>query len=124
MSEITTILIVEDEIFNMMYIKEVLSAFDVNIIEAYNGKDAVNFCLENKTIKLVLMDIKMPVMDGLEATKLIKSKNASLPVIAVSAFALQSDIESALSIGCDAYIEKPIKRKLLLSEVTKYLFEK
>ena len=124
MPKIDTILIVEDEIFNMMYIREVLSAFDINIIEAYNGKDAVNYCCENENIKLVLMDIKMPIMDGLEATKIIKGKNPSIPVIAISAFALQSDIDNAMSIGCDAYIEKPIKRKLLLSEVTKYLFEK
>ena len=108
-----TILVAEDEEYNMMYICELFSTTNFKIIEANNGKKALELALNHPEIQLVLMDIKMPVMDGNEAMKEIKKIRPSLPIIALSAFAMESDKSKAMSLGFDAYLTKPLDRKLL-----------
>ena len=71
-------------------------------------------------ISLVLMDLKMPVMDGFEATKEIKLFRPDLPVIAITAYALSGDENRALEAGCDDYIAKPFEREILLYKLKKY----
>ncbi len=115
-----TILVAEDEEYNMMYIAELFSSTNFKIIEADNGKKAVELVQNHPEIQLVLMDIKMPVMDGNEAMKEIKKLRPSLPVIALSAFAMESDKERALSLGFNAYLTKPLDRKLLFGLIEKY----
>lgn len=115
-----TILVAEDEEYNMMYINELFSSTNFKIIEANNGKKALELALHHPEIQLVLMDIKMPVMDGNEAMKEIKKVRPSLPVIALSAFAMESDKTNALALGFNAYLTKPLNRKLLFGLIEKF----
>ncbi len=115
-----TILVAEDEEYNMMYISELFSMSNFKIIEATNGKKAIELIQKHPEIQLVLMDIKMPVMDGNEAMKEIKKFRPELPIIALSAFAMESDRVKALALGFDAYLTKPLDRKLLFQLIEKF----
>ena len=115
-----TILVAEDEIYNMLYINELFSKTSYKIIEATNGKIAVEIALSNDDIDLVLMDIKMPIMNGKDAMKEIKNVKPNLPIIALSAFAMESDKESALATGFDSYLSKPIDKKLLFEKIVEF----
>jgi len=115
-----TILVAEDEEYNMMYITELFSSTNFKIIEANNGKKALELAQSNPDIQLVLMDIKMPVMDGNQAMKELKKLRPSLPVIALSAFAMESDKVRAMGLGFDAYLTKPLDRKLLFQLIEKF----
>ena len=75
---------------------------------------------KNPAINIILMDIKMPIMDGFEAMQLIKVKNPDIPIIAVTAFAMMEDKEKALRAGFDNYISKPIKKDILMKILTEY----
>ena len=89
---------------------------------ACNGKEAVDMA-QKGGFDLVLMDIKMPVMDGLEATKLIKEHCPGLPVIALTANAFESDRQLAMDAGCVDFLTKPISSQLCLSTIAKYIGE-
>lgn len=116
----TSILVAEDEVYNLMYINELFSKSNYKIIEASNGLEAVEIAKSNPEISLVLMDIKMPVMNGKDAMNEIKKIKPDLPVIALSAFAMESDKEIALENGFDSYLSKPIDRKLLFALIEQY----
>ncbi len=116
-----TMLIAEDEDSNYMLLKEILSGSGFNIIRALNGIEAVNICKSEPKIDIVLMDIKMPGMDGYEATELIKEINPDLPIIAQSAYVTEADKTKALSSGCSDFISKPINKKLLLSKISEQI---
>ncbi|MBN1949748.1 MAG: PAS domain S-box protein [Bacteroidales bacterium] len=120
-SKSTTLLLAEDDESSYLYIKEVFRDFNTSIIHVENGKLAIDEVRNNRNIDLVLMDIKMPVMDGLEATQEIKKIRPGLPVIAQTAFASLNDNHRALEAGCDDCITKPIHRKLLLEIINRYL---
>jgi CheY-like chemotaxis protein len=116
-----TILIVEDEINSHTLIKEFLSGTNVRLLRAWDGREAVEFVKKRKDISLVLMDIKMPVMDGYEATRLIKKIRPKLPVIAQTAFAGNHDKTQALEAGFDNYISKPILKDSFVELIANYL---
>ncbi|NVO09163.1 MAG: response regulator [Bacteroidales bacterium] len=121
-SDITkTILIAEDEDSNFMLLEEMLSGLNINIIRAINGIEAVNTCKLNNRIDLILMDIKMPIMDGYEATKQIKKFKPNLPIIAQTAYSTEVDKNMALSNGCNDFVSKPIKKILLISKIKEHL---
>jgi len=115
-----TILIAEDEEFNFLYLREILGPTKAVILRAMDGEMAVQICLSS-SVDLVLMDIKMPRMNGLDATKNIRSFNLRIPVIAQTAFALIEDSEKCFAAGCTDYLTKPISSESLLSMVDKYL---
>jgi CheY-like chemotaxis protein len=115
-----TILIAEDEEFNFLYLREILASTKATIIRAMDGEMAVNIC-QNKSVDVVLMDIKMPKMNGLEATKSIRSFNLHIPVIAQTAYAFVEDSEKCLNAGCSGYLTKPINKKVLLGLLDTYL---
>jgi len=115
-----TILIAEDEEYNMLYINELFSNMKIKIIEAENGKIAVEMAEKHPEIDLVFMDIKMPIMNGFEAMTAIKKNHPKLPIIALSAFAMESDKENALKKGFNDYLSKPIDRKKLFEFIEKY----
>lgn len=115
-----TILVAEDEEYNMLYINELFSKTNYEIVEAGNGLQAVELAKSNPEIKLVLMDIKMPVMNGIDAMMAIKKELPSLPVIALSAFAMESDKENALEKGFDSYLSKPIDKNFLFKLIQEY----
>ncbi|MFO7998812.1 MAG: PAS domain S-box protein [Bacteroidales bacterium] len=116
-----TILVAEDEENNFELTKVILSMHDVEILHAWNGRQAVDMCRENQEIDLVLMDIKMPIMNGYEATSEIKKTRPQLPVVALTAYALPGDREKALNAGCDDYMSKPVSLKEFLTIVKKHL---
>jgi hypothetical protein len=116
-----TVLIAEDEENNYRLIVELLSPLNLKFIHAVNGHEAVEICRSDSSIDLVLMDIKMPIMDGYEASAIIKKLKPSLPVVAQTAFAFESDREKVFQAGCDDYLSKPIKKELLIEMVKKYL---
>lgn len=117
-----TVLIAEDEDTNFMLLGIFLSGMKINILRATNGLEAVSICDSNPNVDLVLMDIKMPEMDGYEATRRIKQFRPDLPIIAQTAFTADSDKEKAIACGCLDYISKPIDKKLLISKIEKILF--
>ncbi len=120
-SSAKTILVAEDEESNFALVNAILKPHGFNIIRAKNGREAVDMCLSNPDIALVLMDIKMPVTDGFEATKEILKKRSGLPVIAQTAYAHPSDRARALETGFMDYLAKPFDQKQLLDVVVKYL---
>lgn len=123
-SKLYTILIAEDEEVNFLYIEQVLkleSTFNYTLIHAKNGKEALEFCLHNNEIDLVLMDIKMSLMNGHEATKEIKLIYPNLPIIAQTAYSTGYDRQLALQSGCDNFISKPINKERLFELLYDYL---
>ncbi len=109
------ILLVEDDYINMMYTKNVIKEnFLATIYEATNGKEAIEFVQTNHEIDIILMDLKMPVMDGYTATQTIKALRNDIPIIAVSAYSLPDDKEKAFKAGCDEYVTKPVDINILL----------
>jgi PAS domain S-box-containing protein len=104
-----TILIAEDEQSNFDFLKILLTRLNIRVLWAKDGLEAVNLCKTDPSINLVLMDIKMPLLNGYEATKMIKSLRPELPVIAQTAYAMISDKLEADKAGCDGYLSKPIK---------------
>jgi PAS domain S-box-containing protein len=116
-----TILVAEDEENNYRLMVELLSPLKAEIIHAVNGKEAVEICESGKEIDLVLMDIKMPVMDGYTAIAEIKKILPDLNIIALTAYAFESDREKAVTCGCSEYLSKPVGRSILIKTVSKYL---
>lgn len=114
-----TILVVEDESSNYKYLEALLSN-RVKLLWANNGVDAIKMCLD-MPIDLVLMDIKMPKMNGFEATKQIKISKPEIPVIAVTAYAMEADKNESIQAGCDNYISKPYKMEELFSLINTYI---
>jgi signal transduction histidine kinase len=118
---IRPILVVEDDKVSFMLIKEFLSPLNIEIHHVTDGRDAINFVKKNPEVRLVLMDIKLPFMDGYAATKAIRQINPNLPIIAQTAYAMLGDREKAIASGCVDYIEKPVDSKRLLELVSTYL---
>lgn len=115
------ILVAEDEDSSYRVIDKIFNEHEISILRAVNGKEAVDIVSSNMNIHLVLMDIKMPVMNGIQATKEIKQIRPELPVIATSAFAMPGDKQVFKDAGCEDYIPKPVKADLLISIIKKYL---
>lgn len=115
-----SILIAEDDEFNFFYINFMLKHEFIDILRAENGEEAVEICRTHPEIDVVLMDLKMPIMDGFEATHEIKSFRTNLPVIAVTAYSGTEDRKKAMMAGCDEFITKPVKKELLISTLVKF----
>lgn len=113
------VLVADDIDINYKLIEEILSPTKAKIIWAKDGQEAVDFCLNNDDIDLVLMDIKMPVMNGYEATQKIKEHKKQVKIIGQTAYAHDNDRQKCLNAGFDNYIAKPIKIETLLSTINK-----
>ena len=114
------ILIAEDEESNFLYISEILEESNLEIFRAINGQEAIEIYKENKKISLILMDIKMPVLDGYNATHKIREFDSDIPIIAQTAFAMSDERLKALEAGCTDYIAKPFRKNEVLSMIRKY----
>jgi two-component system cell cycle response regulator DivK len=116
------ILVVEDQEDNRQIIRDLLSALDYEMAEAENGVEALAAIAKQKP-DLILMDIQMPIMDGYEATRRIKADPAtkSIPIIAVTSYALSGDEQKARDAGCDDYVPKPYSPRQLLAKIRQYL---
>lgn len=114
------ILITEDEDAVDYYFSVILKNIGREILHTKNGLEAIEVCRNNKDIDLVLMDIKMPEMNGYEATREIRKFDKDIIIIAQTAYALIGDREKAIDAGCNDYISKPIKREALMDLIGKY----
>ena len=117
-----TILIAEDEIVNYMFLEVLFEETGATLIHAADGRLAIDAVKANPEINIVLMDIKMPNINGLDATRQIKAIRPQLPVIAQTAYAMQDDEYKALQAGCNDYISKPIDANKLIGLMKKYLW--
>lgn len=113
------ILIAEDNDSNYMLMTYILKS-QYEIFRAFNGVEAVEKAKTEKP-DMVLMDIKMPIMDGLEATRLIRAEMPDLPIIALTANAFDNDRQQALDAGCNDFISKPVNAALCLELIAKYI---
>lgn len=116
--EVDTILIAEDEYSNFKYLYEVLHSDNVEILHANNGREAVDICKKSKDIKMILMDLKMPVMDGTSAAKQIREFRPQVPIIAQTAYVPDADKVNSVF---DDHISKPINRQDLMQIMSKYI---
>ncbi|MBN2664631.1 MAG: PAS domain S-box protein [Bacteroidales bacterium] len=115
------ILIAEDDKTSFAYLESILKKEFTEILHAKNGQQAVDFVKHRNDIDLILMDIRMPVLNGLEATKQIKIINPKIPIIAQTAYAFSTDQKDVFDAGCDSYITKPVKKDELLDSIYKFL---
>jgi two-component system, cell cycle response regulator DivK len=116
------ILVVEDTEDNMQILRDLLTSAGYEMMEAENGELALA-ALAKQRPDLILMDIQLPIMDGYEATRRIKADPAlkSIPIIAVTSYALSGDEEKAREAGCDDFVPKPYSPRQLLAKVRQYL---
>jgi PAS domain S-box-containing protein len=115
-----SILIVEDDLFNAEYIKEILCDKGLRIIHTIRGREAVEIC-SNQSIDLVLMDIRLPDINGYEAASQMKKNNSRLKIIVQTAYAAQDEKQKAIDAGCVDYISKPTKEDSLMVMIRKHL---
>ena len=116
------ILVVEDQEDNRQIIRDLLSATDYKIIEAESGEQALEAVAKQRP-DLILMDIQLPGIDGYEVTRRIKADAAmrSIPIIAVTSYALSGEEQKARAAGCDEYVPKPYSPRQLLAKIRQYL---
>ena len=116
------ILVVEDQEDNRQILRDLLAATDYEVVEAENGEAALAAVVKQRP-DLILMDIQLPILDGYEATRRIKADPAlsSIPIIAVTSYALSGDEEKARSAGCDDFVPKPFSPRQLLAKIRQYL---
>lgn len=116
-----TVLIAEDEVTSFEFLRILMTKMKIRVLWAKNGIEAINICETDPSINLVLMDIKMPLMNGYESATRIKQIRPELPVVAQTAHAMMADKEEALKAGCDDYLSKPIEIIQLKNLLKKYL---
>jgi len=114
------VLIVEDNFLNYQVLKIFLDKLEANILWAKNGLEAITLFSQHSDILLILMDINMPEMDGITATREIRKLNACVPIIFQTAFASEENEKECIAAGGNDFLTKPIKSKLLISTLKKY----
>ncbi len=117
-----TILLVEDEESNYIFMREVLSRTKVNLKWAENGREAIDILNSGEKIDVILLDIRMPVMDGYETIEKIREMGINIPVIAQTAYAMVEDKDKMITAGFDAYLSKPIQINLLFSTLYRFIY--
>ncbi len=122
MEQTKTILIVEDNEDNLMVYRTILEHVGYGVIEARDGEEGIARAREHHP-DLILMDISIPKIDGWEATRRLKEEEDTreIPIIALTAHALEEDREKALRVGCDGYLAKPVEPRRVVEEVQRYV---
>ena len=115
----TKVLVVEDNPLNMELVIEILMARGFTVNEAINGEEALRKA-ENEDFDLVLMDIELPGMDGVEVTRILKNRNQNIPVVALTSYAMKGDRERFISAGFNEYLSKPLDISDFLNRLEKY----
>ena len=119
-------MLVEDNMINQRLAKLILQKAGFDVLTANNGQEAVDIYKQRNDIKVIIMDIQMPVLDGLAATQFIRYHEAEnrcprTPIIALTAHAMKGDKEKCLEAGCDNYLSKPIMIDVLVTKIKKYI---
>jgi len=114
------ILIVEDDNMNYEFLEALLSPTTITIDRAKTGIEALSMC-EQKTYDLIIMDIRLPILDGLKTTRQMRKAGIKIPIIAQTAYAMMNDRDKCIDAGCDDYIAKPVNKNLLFKILSKYL---
>ncbi|MCY1720335.1 response regulator [Prolixibacteraceae bacterium Z1-6] len=114
------ILVAEDDAINRKLFSYILKDISRDLLMASNGVEAINIYKEHKDIDLILMDIRMPEMDGYEATHRIRQMNKDIKILALSAFSLSSEGGKAVRNGFDDYVAKPVFKDVLMKTIAKY----
>jgi PAS domain S-box-containing protein len=118
----STILVAEDDDTNFYYLNALITReTDAKVLHASNGREAIELFRTHPDIKLILMDMKMPEIDGFEATRQIKMINRDVNIIAITAYAMSGDEERIIAAGCDGYLSKPINRKSLMEKIAVFI---
>lgn len=115
------LLIVEDDETSYILLQAILAPYNFILLYAADGNEAVATTISNPDIDLILMDLKLPNLNGYEATRQIRSVNKKVPIIAQTAYALSGDNEKALAAGCNSYVTKPIRKEDLLKKINIYI---
>lgn len=115
------ILIAEDDENSFYLLEYILHEHDAEIIHTWNGEDTIHVLKNNPDVSLILMDIRMPGMNGLESAKKIREFNTTVPIIAQTAMFDKDDKNKVLEAGCNDMILKPIDKKLILSKIKEHL---
>jgi CheY-like chemotaxis protein len=116
------VLVVEDNVISYKLISAVLQQVKANVVHAPNGKEAIEICSTDQHFDLVFMDMQMPEVDGLAATRIIKQMRPELPVIATTANTYDENAEACMQAGCDAFLAKPLQFKKMF-ELMQSFFE-
>jgi len=118
----TTILVIEDNEFNLILVRDLLQLEDFTVVEAYDAEAGIRKARETKP-DLILMDIQLPGMDGLAATRFIKKDPdlKEIPVVALTAYAMERDKKEAIAAGCIGFIAKPIDTRNFVNAVSKFI---
>ncbi len=116
------VLVIEDDHINMKLVRALLKIGNYQVLEAYDAEKGIAVAREHRP-DLILMDIQLPVIDGLHATKIIKKDEAikTIPIIALTALTMPGDDKKALEAGCAGYITKPIDTRIFLDTIARYI---
>jgi two-component system cell cycle response regulator DivK len=115
------IVVVEDDPISMDFLQESLKLKGADVVMFRSGEEAITYFEAEKPVNLVLMDIRLPGMNGYETTKKLRSIRSDVPIIAETAYALDGDEDKAIKAGCIDYISKPIKPQQLFDIIAKYV---
>jgi CheY-like chemotaxis protein len=114
------ILIVEDDLSSRLYLNKILEKTGAILLNAGDGKKALDIAIEDRDIEIILMDIQLPVMDGYTAAKKIKEIRSDVKILAQTAYGLSGDMENIIASGFDDYIIKPIYSGQLIEKLSSY----
>lgn len=115
-----TVLVIEDNRLNMKLVRTLLGLLGIRVLEASDAEAGINLALE-ATPELILMDIQLPGMDGLQATRILKQLREHIPVVALTSYAMQGDEERAREAGCSGFITKPIDTRQFSETINTFL---
>jgi CheY-like chemotaxis protein/two-component sensor histidine kinase len=116
-----TLLLVEDEEVNYLYINELLSYTGINLLHVITAEEAIKICKSSQHLDLILMDMRLPGINGFDATRLIKRIRKNVPIIAQTAYAMENERKHCLEAGCDHYMTKPFDQEILFTVLDSYL---
>jgi two-component system CheB/CheR fusion protein len=116
-----TVLLVEDEDVNYVYINELLEITGINLLHVSTAEEAINICKSAFKIDLILMDMRLPGINGFDATRVIKKLRSDVPIIAQTAFAMENERKNCLDAGCDHYLTKPFDQNILFKTLNSFL---
>jgi CheY-like chemotaxis protein len=115
------LLVVEDEESNFQLVKELLRKTKIQVSWAMDGEEGLRLFNKEKDWDIILMDIKLPGLDGYEVTQQIRASGSKVPIIAQTAYAMVGDREKSIEAGCNNYITKPIRREMLIEMMEVFL---